>query len=48
MKHLLNIPNISNLEKKYVLDVLKKNWLSINGIHNKIAEKKFSKLVNKK
>lgn len=48
MKHLLNIPNISNLEKKYVLDVLKNNWLSINGIHNKIAEKKFSKLVNKK
>ena len=48
MNHLLNIPNISNLEKKYVLDVLKKNWLSINGIHNKIAEKKFSKLVNKK
>ena len=48
MKYLLNIPNISNLEKKYVLDVLKNNWLSINGIHNKISEKKFSKLINKK
>ena len=48
MKHILNIPNISKLEKKYVLDVLKNNWLSINGSHNKIAEKKFSKLVNKK
>jgi len=48
MKYFLNTPNISKLEKKYVLDVLNNNWLSINGIHNKIAEKKFSKLVKKK
>ena len=48
MKYILNIPNISSLEKNYVNDVLKENWLSINGKHNQIAEKKFSKIVNKK
>jgi perosamine synthetase len=48
MKYLLNIPNISKKEYGYVTDVLKTNWLSINGKHNKVAEKKFSKLVNKK
>ena len=40
MKYILNIPNISSLEKNYVNDVLKENWLSINGKHNQIAEKK--------
>lgn len=48
MKYLLNIPNISSKEKKYVNEVLKSNWLSINGHHTKIFEKKFSKLVNRK
>ena len=48
MKYILNIPNISSLEVNYVKDVLKSNWLSSNGKHNQIAEKKFSKLVNKK
>lgn len=48
MKYILNKPNISNLEKKYVLDVLKTGWISSNGKHNLEAEKKFSKLVNKK
>lgn len=48
MKYLLNIPNISKLEKKYVSDVLEKNWLSINGFHTKIFEKKFAKLTGRK
>ena len=48
MKYILNKPNITSLEKKYVFDVLKTGWISSNGKHNKIAEKNFSKLVNKK
>ena len=48
MKYILNKPNISSVEKKYILDVLKTGWISSNGKHNVIAEKKFSKLVNKK
>jgi perosamine synthetase len=48
MKYILNKPNISSVEKKYILDVLKTGWISSNGKHNAIAEKKFSKLVNKK
>lgn len=48
MRYILNKPNITNIEKKYVLDVLKTGWISSNGKHNLIAEKKFSKLVNKK
>ena len=51
MKYLLNIPNISSKEHNYVNDVLKKNWLSTNGKHNTIAQKKFifdyEKLINK-
>ncbi len=48
MKYLLNIPNISSKEHNYVNDVLKKNWLSTNGKHNTIAQKKFCKLVKRK
>ncbi len=48
MKYILNKPNISSLEKKYVIDVMNSGWISSNGKHNKIAEKKFAKLVNKK
>jgi perosamine synthetase len=48
MKYILNKPNISSVEKKYILNVLKTGWISSNGKHNAIAEKKFSKLVNKK
>ena len=47
MKYILNKPNISLIEKKYVLDVLKSGWISSNGKHNMVAEKKFSKLVTK-
>ena len=48
MKYLINSPNISEKEKKYVLDVLKSTWLSSNGYHTKIFENKFSKTVNRK
>ena len=48
IKYFLNLPNISYKESAYVKNVLKTNWLSSNGKHNIIAEKKFCKLVNKK
>jgi perosamine synthetase len=48
MKYLLNIPNLSKIEKKYVADVLKRGWLSSNGNHNVIAQKTFGRLVKKK
>jgi perosamine synthetase len=48
MKFLLNTPLISNLEKKYVNDVLKSSWLSINGKHTKIFENKFKKFIGRK
>tara|TARA_B100000029_G_scaffold459237_1_gene489213 strand:- start:896 stop:2038 length:1143 start_codon:yes stop_codon:yes gene_type:complete len=46
MKYLLNIPFLDNKEKIYVKDVISKNWLSINGFHTKVFEKKFSKYLN--
>jgi len=48
MKIRLNEPSISNLEKKYVNDVINKNWLSADGEHTKIFEKKLSKYLNLK
>ena len=48
MKYYLNKPSQSNLEKKYVLDVLKSNWLSSNGKHTVEFEKKFSKFLGLK
>ena len=48
MKYLLNIPSITKLEKKYVNDVLNKGWLSAEGEHTKIFEKKLSKLLTVK
>ncbi len=47
MRFLLNVPSISNLEKKYVNDVLNNGWLSINGDHTKAFERKISKFVKK-
>ena len=41
MKYLINSPNLSNLEKKYVNNVLKSTWLSSNGKHAKEFEKKY-------
>ena len=46
MKYLINTPHISYLEKKYINDVLKSKWLSINGKHTKIFENKISKFLN--
>ena len=43
MKYFLNTPSLNNLEKKYILDVLKTNWLSSNGKHTREFEKKFVK-----
>ena len=48
MKFPLNLPYITNYEKKFVNDVLNKNWLSVNGEYNKIFEKEFGKIINKK
>ena len=44
MKYLINSPDISSLEKKYVLNALNSGWLSINGKNTKEFEKKISKL----
>jgi perosamine synthetase len=48
IKYFLNIPSITNLEKKYVNDVLKKGWLSSNGVHTNIFEKKFRQFLKRK
>ena len=48
MKYSLNLPSLSSLEKKYVLDVLKSGWLSSNGTHTQIFQQKFSKIINRK
>lgn len=48
MKYLINTPYISKLEKKYVNDVLDSGWLSINGFHTKVFEKKFNKFLGTK
>ena len=47
MKFILNRPDISELEKKYVNDVLRSEWLSINGVHTLKYQKKISKIINK-
>ena len=48
MKYLINKPNLSNLEKKYVLKALKSTWLSANGENTKIFEEKISKINKNK
>ena len=48
MKYAINKPNLSNLEKKYVLNALKTTWLSSNGANTKIFESKFSKFTKNK
>tara|TARA_B100001094_G_scaffold322114_1_gene370918 strand:- start:3514 stop:4641 length:1128 start_codon:yes stop_codon:yes gene_type:complete len=45
MKYLINSPDISSLEKKYVLNALNSGWLSINGKNTKEFEKKISKFL---
>ena len=48
MKYIINKPNLSKLEKKYVVEALDSTWLSSNGLNTKIFEKKFSKLTDNK
>tara|TARA_Y100000816_G_C26088260_1_gene574659 strand:+ start:757 stop:1890 length:1134 start_codon:yes stop_codon:yes gene_type:complete len=48
MKYLLNLPNITSLEKKYVNKAISSNWISVNGKFNKLFEKEFGKIVKKK
>ena len=48
MKFAINSPIIGAFEKKYVADVLKKGWLSSNGEHTKIFQKKISKFLKVK
>ena len=45
MRFTINSPLIEGLEKKYVNNVLKEGWLSSNGEHTKIFEKKISKYL---
>lgn len=44
MNYLLNKPSISKKERKYVNQVLKEKWLSSNGRHTQIFEKKVADL----
>jgi perosamine synthetase len=46
-KFFLNFPNLSQLEKRYLLEAFNSSWLSSGGINTRIFEKKFSRLVNK-
>jgi len=48
MKYLINLPDISKLEKKYVSNVLRSGWLSTNGFHTKKFEKKISTILKMK
>jgi len=45
MRYIINKPNLSSLELKYVSSALKSTWLSSNGSNTKIFEKKFSKFL---
>ena len=45
---VLNEPFLSDLEQKYVLDVLESSWLSANGKHTKIFEAKFAAYIGLK
>ena len=47
-KYLINEPNLSDIEKKYVLDVIDSTWLSAGGKHTTIFEKKFSEYLGTK
>ena len=48
MKYLINKPNLSFLEKKYLLKAFNSTWLSANGENTKIFEKKISKINGNK
>ena len=46
--YLINEPNLSALEKKYVIDVLDSTWLSAGGEYTTIFEEKFSSYLGTK
>ncbi len=48
MKYRLNTPLLTNIETKFATDVLKSGWISVGGKYNKLFEKKFGKIINKK
>ena len=47
-KYLINEPNLSKIEKEYVLEVLDSTWLSAGGKHTKLFEEKFSDYLGTK
>ena len=46
MKYPLNEPNLSDLEKKYILEVLDSSWLSAGGNNTKIFEETFAEYLD--
>ncbi len=48
MKYIINKPNLSKLEKKYVFNALDSTWLSSGGKNTKIFEQKFAKYTGNK
>ena len=48
MKFTINSPLIGQPEKNYVKKVLNSGWLSSNGEHTKIFEKKIAKYLKMK
>ena len=48
IRYLINQPNISELERKYVLDVLDKGWLSAGGEHTLAFEETFANYLGVK
>ena len=48
MKYIINKPNLSKLEKKYVFEALSSTWLSSGGKNTKIFEEKFGKYSGNK
>lgn len=48
IKYPINTPNLSKLERKYVLDVLESTWLSSGGKHTVAFEKLFADYLGMK
>ena len=48
MKYIINKPNLSSLEKKYVLEAMDSTWLSSGGKNTKIFEERFAKYLGLK
>ena len=48
MKYPLNTPLLTNIETRFATDVLKSGWISVGGKYNKLFERKFGKIINKK